>query len=216
MPDFPYGLGRWSWGDERDLGHLMSSKAFTSVTAAPRTAQIWRPGVVLDQGQTPQCVAYAWKGLLQASPYRQGRRMSEAFVYEWAQQHDEWPGEAYEGTSVRAGAKFLQGLGFLAEYVWCFDAASLKNWILRRGPAVLGTAWFDGMFTPTDGLVVPSGELVGGHAYLCVGYSGEQFQFVNSWGEGWGDDGEFSMAEAHVDWLLKNHGEACAPAEQVI
>ena len=111
-----YGLGRLPVEDKRDALHPMSARLLVGELLPP--FQYWRPGPVLDQGQFPHCVGYAWSGWLQASPTRTRTGPLPTLIYTESQKVDEWPGESYDGTSVRAGAKFLSTQGRISEYVW--------------------------------------------------------------------------------------------------
>lgn len=177
----------------------------------------WTRGPVLDQNGYPQCVAYAWKGWLLASPLRQGSGVSEADVYHEAQVLDEWPGESYDGTSVRAGAKALTGRGFVASYLFSTAWAEVRDWILGHGPVVLGTTWHNDMMQPGSlGYVTPTGGVAGGHAYNAIGYSTSRksFRCLNSWGSGWGQFGKFWLRQEDLQTLLDDEGEACTAVEQ--
>jgi hypothetical protein len=136
-------------------------------------------------------------------------------IYHEAQKRDEWPGEDYDGSSVRAGAKYMKEQGRLAEYVWAASADEVARWLLTSGPVVLGTDWYADMFTPTEGQVHIGGEVVGGHAYLAIGFNSklQAFRCINSWGRGWGENGRFWLDTADLAYLLASNGEACAGVE---
>ncbi len=76
------------------------------------------------------------------------------------------------------------------------------------------------MFTPDDrGLVVPTGGIAGGHAYLISGYNRltKKYRCVNSWGEFWGQRGRFWIREEDMHRLLfELDGEACAAVEKPV
>ena len=212
MPAF----GRLHAPDERDRHFPMS--AVLRAAAPLRTERFYRTGPVLNQGDLPQCVRFAWWQFLRSAPIMTAIELSGDFYTE-CQRADEWPGEDYDGTSVRAGAKVLQDKGRLASYVWSWSAAEMRDWILRsHGTVVMGTNWYSGMNTPSPrtGFVPLTGALVGGHAYLCIGYSERRgaFRFINSWGATWGQRGRFWTKGEDVDRLLKEDGEACSAVEQ--
>lgn len=207
--------GRRYEKDERDLQFPFELVPLTLINKS----KYWNTGPVLNQGNKPHCVAFAWKQFLQASPHRQGKHLKEDFIYELAQQRDQWPGEDYNGTSVRAGAKVMSRLGFINNYLWARSAEKIKDWVCHTSPVVMGTLWFQDMFNPDDkGFVTPTGGQAGGHAYLCIGYSHKRkaFRFINSWGKGWGQSGRFWMKEEDVQFLIENNGEACASSEVMI
>ena len=207
-------LGRREVPDPRDKNFPFS---LAMKAAAPANkSKYYRASPVLDQGLYPHCVAFAWKQFLQSSPFCQARQLNEAFIYELAQKRDQWEGEGYDGTSVRAGAKVLRSLGFLDTYLWAENVEDIKQWILTTSPVVVGTLWYSDMFTPDEkGFVTATGGISGGHAYLCVGYSHKRkaFRCMNSWGESWGDKGRFWISESDLAKLLSQAGEACTAKE---
>src|SRR3990167_7914954 len=126
-------LGRLYAPDERDANYPLRL-AYLAPPTIPY-ASWWIAGrPILDQNGWQHCVAYAWKQWLMASPLRQGHGVNPAEVYAAAQRIDEWPGEAYDGTSVRAGAKILQELGFIGSYLWASSVEEIRQWILVNGP----------------------------------------------------------------------------------
>lgn len=212
-------LGRIHAPDPRDKQHLMLRALPPAVPDKPKT---WASGVVLDQGDKPWCVAFAWTGFLLASPTRTklpavgGVAPYTTDLYHQAQLVDEWPGEDYDGTSVRAGAKVLTAQKRLVEYLWAWDAETLKHFVLTRGPAVIGINWYETMFAPIrGGFLIVNGALAGGHAILVLGYSQnlKAFRLVNSWGAGWGDKGRVWLREADMQRLITEDGEACSAIE---
>ena len=222
MDDREYGLGRLYVPDERDHQYPFRL-AFLAPPAVP-SFRFWRTNKqVLDQNGWPQCVAYAWKHWLTSSPLQQGKNVDTAEVYRAAQIVDEWPGENYDGTSVRAGAKVLRERGFIGNYLWATTVDEVKNWVLVNGPVVVGTNWYSHM---TEGISVeyplrgfwvkPEGTLLGGHAYLISGYSLRMhaFRILNSWGTAWGERGKAWLAEEYLEQLMLEDGEVCTAVEQ--
>lgn len=216
------GLGRLvAPKDPRD--HLVPKKL--TQLAAERTFRHW-PGApeVLDQGGTSQCVAYSTKQFLMASPIRQGANLVEEQIYDWCQNNDEWLGNAYDGTSVRAAMKWLKANGFIASYEWATNVEQLYAHVLLRGPAIVGTDWTVDMFTPDRwDFIRPTGESMGGHAWLIRGANRRKkhplrrtvgaFRMRNSWGRGWSDTGEAWVSAADMAKLIENHGEIALPVE---
>lgn len=138
------------------------------------------------------------------------------WTYQRAQTMDEWPGEDYDGTSVRAGAKVLQDTGFISEYRWAWDGMEAIRAVLDIGPVVVGTNWYEGMFEPNDrGLVVPSGSIAGGHAYLIDGANLNRglVRLKNSWSKSWGRGGRAVMTITDFSRLISEDGEACLATE---
>jgi|SRR5690349_22174584 len=186
----------------------------------PTGTRYYRMGPVLDQGSTPMCVGYGWRQWLSSAVLMTKDGPSAPVIYREAQKLDEWPGEDYDGTSVRGGVKALQERGHVASYVWAFDAATARDWILAgKGTVVFGTDWYEGMFDPdAKHFLNLSGGVAGGHCYLVCGYSSERkaFRIVNSWGAGWGDKGRAWIRFDDADRLIKAAGEACTAVEQKV
>lgn len=211
-----YGLGRLVAIDPRDGNYLLAS---------PRVAptRMWRNwydgGWWGDQGQEPQCVGFAWSHFLEAAPTthpKAGPSVDPTVIYTEAQRLDEWPGEGYAGTSVRAGAKFLQSIGAIGEYLWAFDADTVCRNLLETGPVVLGINWYDSMFAPdARGVIHVDGGPAGGHAILATGYhrTRKRVRLKNSWGRGWGTGGHAWLGVDDLERLIREDGEACLAVE---
>lgn len=213
-----FTMGRIVVPDERDR---LFSMAAVAPKSAPSAAKEWTVGPVLDQHQTPHCVAFAWAQFLQSEPIETVLKKlgGGAFIsrlYTASRKLDGITGHQ-GGSSVRGGAKAVQEDGRLTSYVWGHDVDTIRRFILSVGPVVMGTDWYEGMFDPTpDGYLVPSGHVAGGHAWLLVGYepARDAFKMVNSWGAGWGNNGTAFVRSGDLHTLLVN-GEACSAVEYV-
>lgn len=208
-----HGLGRLAAPDERDRGFLLTK---------PREAsgveyRYWiTRGDAYDQGSTPQCVSYAWQRFLTTNPVV-NKPLPFTEFYDECQRRDEWPGEDYDGTSVRAGAKILKERGYCSGYSWAFDAETIIAHVLAVGPVVLGTLWTYEMFFPApNGFIAPTGREVGGHAYVVIGASRtkQAVRIINSWGRDWGANGRAWLSFSDLDRLIRDRGEACTATEQ--
>ncbi len=176
----------------------------------------WPCGVVLDQGSEGACTGFAVAHEAAAWPVRVwgiNEKVARA-IYKRAQQLDEFPGEAYEGSSVLGAMKAGQEKGWYEEYRWAFGEEDLALAVSRKGPCVLGINWYEGMSEPDfKGYIHPTGRLVGGHAILCRGYNvkKERYTLHNSWGRSWGIYGTCYISKQDMTLLLKRRGEACIP-----
>lgn len=203
-------LGRNIRFDERSRGYDV--RALTTRTT-PRS-YTWRVGHWFDQLLTPRCVGYSILHELVARPVALDLTEDVAHrIYETAVANDIWPGDP-GGTSVLEGMKAARALGLIKEYRWGFSHNDSATAVSRHGPAVVGTWWWTGMFTPdSDGYVHATGQREGGHAYLWNqvqvrhGYDA----FHNSWGPRWGDHGRFRMRSEEFAELLADDGEVCIP-----
>lgn len=209
-------LGRLEAKDDRDKNF-----PFSSVLRPGDMSVIWRywiTGPILDQGQTPECVAYAWKQWLVSGPvWNEETDPLPDKIYQAAQAIDEWAGSPHDGTSVRAGAKVLQSLGFVSNYVWSTNITDLQAWLFSHGPVVVGVNWYENMFNPaSSGVVTVDGNLAGGHAFLVDGWNQKTrlFRCANSWSRDWGKNGYFYIKEADMQRLVYDEGgEACTALE---
>ena len=188
--------------------------------AAPlRTSRYYWSGWFGDQGNQSSCVGFSWIHWLVSGPTTQVSQDWDTYArltYLEAQKVDEWDGENYEGTSVRAGAKALQAEGYISEYRWAFTADEVVRAVLDVGPVVVGTWWTEAMFTPdSKGFIKPDGAMAGGHAYLIEGANIDRgvVRIKNSWGRGWGRFGRANMTIAHLAHLMDMEGEATLATE---
>jgi hypothetical protein len=210
--------------DERSRNYSIAEKVGT---VEPKK-KYWTSGVVLDQGREGACVGFGWTGELLASPmpFRTDDTQANEFalsVYRRAQQLDQWAGENYSGTSVLAGAKVMKEKGYISGYRWAFNMDDLRSAVISEGPVVIGVPWKDGMYeTRPSGLVDISGEPIGGHCLFLTGYNprarlkGEKanlevYRWRNSWGLGYGVNGNGFIKAEDLATLLKATGEACVP-----
>lgn len=221
-----YRLGRRFWPDSRDQNYPLRALLAAAPSAAEtRGWRYWRDGPLLDQGRTSTCVGQAWRNWLAAAPImdKVGVGPDPYAIYDAAIKVDEWPANdndvaRQQGTSVRAGAKVLQALGFVASYHWAATAEEVFAWLLTGGTIVAGTVWREGMFTvDKGGMIHPTGQVVGGHAYLLDGASKTRgvVRLYNSWGK-WGRNGHAWLAGEDLATLLADQGEACAAVEQKV
>jgi hypothetical protein len=216
MMDQRYGLGRLHAVDERDKAYPL--RALLGAAKPLPAHRYYQTGAVLDQGALSQCVAYAWTQWLQSAPIMDKTTPAPQEVYDLAQTVDEWPGPPppYDGTSVRAGAKVLQGKGYIAAYHWTGDANDARDYLLGTSTVVVGTDWTNDAFVPdAKGYLHFDGPVAGGHAYLLCGYSTERkaFRMVNSWSRAWGQAGKAWIAHDTMQRLLDRNGECCAALE---
>lgn len=185
----------------------------------PKSHAYWHGSMFLDQGPTSQCVEYSWHHYVQTGKIRPKSRhpyWTAGQPYNEMQRVDEWPGEDYDGTSVRAGAKVMQQMGYIDSYLWAWDLETVVDAVTRVGPVVMGTNWYRSMFTPdAKGVVRAEGPIDGGHAWLLDGASRKHgmARAKNSWSRQWGKGGRFWIPFEVLEKLINEDGEACLAVE---
>lgn len=224
-------LGRRFSPDIRDKHFLMRRRLGKTGVSLP-TSKTWRiGGKSLDQKDTSTCVGHAWRNFLRCAPRQTEKGGPSPFdIYRWAVGHDEWSGNDNEavlpdgdpklddGTSIRAGADAVVSSGVLEKsYLWAFSLSSTIEWVLTKGPVVMGTNWYTDMSKPNSkGIIKIGGIVEGGHAYLLRGVNTKTRLALceNSWGDGWGLNGMFFLPFTDLERLLHEQGEACTAIEQ--
>ena len=187
----------------------------------------WRT-VTTDQGRQGACVGH---GVTQEAaarpvpvfgdPVRNPPTVSllnatALAVYQEAQRTDEYPGEAYSGTSVLAGVKVGQARGWWTGYRWALGPgpeAAAQDVILAlgyQGPVIMGTGWREGMWqADADGYLRATGPVEGGHCYLLTRYSRARDAVWT--GNSWNGSGAGWITRADLVSLLADNGEAVIP-----
>jgi hypothetical protein len=211
-----YGLGRRPAPDARDEAFPMSA---VLPKKSLRTSRYWNDqGFWGDQGPNPFCVGFAWAHWIEDGPITHpgpAPIRDPVDIYEAAQRVDEWDGEDYDGTSVRAGAKVLQSLGAITEYRWAATLDDIVLALLEEAPVVMGTSWYEQMFNPENGQLKIEGAWAGGHAYILNGInvSKARVRMKNSWSRSWGSNGRAWIDFGTLERLLADEGEACIALE---
>lgn len=200
--------------DERDK--LFPLGALMDFPEPHPVSKVWKSGDVLDQADTNSCVGHACYQLQVSEPMvRSNPPLSPFDIYNQARLIDEWGDndDVDAGTSIRAGLNVLKNNGVIRGYYWGFDVQQVLDYLLLYGPLVFGTRWPNSMMNVDgDGFVHPEGRGGGGHAYFAhsASWKNKTVTFRNSWGEGWGKNGDFRMSFNDVEKLLKEDGACCA------
>lgn len=209
-------LGRLVDHDERS--RLYQARQAT----APRSVLWGHHAPVLDQGQLGSCTGNATAQLINTDAFAHSRKhyLAEADavqIYELATRLDGIPGNTYPptdgGSSGLGAAKAGKNLGYFTGYKHAFGFDHFAA-ALQLQPVIVGTSWYEDMFTPDkSGFVYPHGNVAGGHEYLALGidYAKQTLTFLNSWGSGWADHGRFHMTFGTFRQLLADQGDVTAP-----
>lgn len=226
-------LGRIPQLDPRNVNFPIRT-LLADAGAAPPRSFTWRGGPVLDQGREGSCVGHAFAGDVSARPVPLPATHELALrLYHRARQLDDVPGEAYEGTSVLAGAKAAREAGYLDEYRWAFTLRDAVQAIAYHGPVILGIDWYESFFHPdSTGVIRLSGEIAGGHAILAHGVSlrfltnlrprtfsdvDQDRSYVllrNSWGTDYGLEGDVRLPLTDLARLLTPEADVCVPVRR--
>lgn len=204
-------LDRVEQFDERS--HNFPIKPLLSSLPKKRRGYHWGYYPQLDQGREGACTGFS-RAMEAAARPGVVSGITDAMarsVYYRARQLDPWAGEDYEGSSVLAAMKASTELGWYGlepEYRWAFNEDEMAMAVAYRGPVVVGTAWYEGMYNADkDGYLRPTGQVMGGHAYLVPKYSTKKdgYWIPNSWGgsgQGW-------IHREDMVTLLRDNGECC-------
>lgn len=213
------GLGRVFIPDDRDKNYPL--RAIMPKAKTDRDYKYWFPnGWTGNQGNTPQCVAYAWLHYLEDGGITQNHKNPPVMPPEWfykeCQKNDYWPGENYPGTSVRAGAGVAQREGYISNYWWTWDIEEAVDAVMNIGPVVLGVDWYSNMSQPDlKNIIRPTGTYQGGHAieWNGVNKKTELCRIKNSWGRKYGNNGYAYISFNDLAKLLAANGEVCIANE---
>lgn len=167
--------------------------AYLPRNARPQMME-WRSPWLGNQGASNKCVAFACNAEAQSLPVQfPGFDVDAAF--DWMCRHDKFADR--NGTSVNAGMKWLQRIGYCTEYCWANTVEELALAVSYLGPAVIGMKWPHGCARPRNGYMRMSGR--SGNIGHCVLFNAvfpgmgswldDTFRVHNSYGRGWGING---------------------------
>lgn len=182
-------------------------------------------GNVLDQKATSECVAFSGTSQkLWAENKQHGHfyNFDPDWLYKQCKAIDGSPHA--DGTFIRIALQVMQTTGHLAHagntltqdcyfkidnYVRLTTLQDIKEALATLGPVWFGIQVDNGIFSPTNGVVAePTGQTVGGHAMLIVGYDDTKvclgstgaFKIKNSWGSSYAEGGYMWMP---YTWFAK-------------
>ena len=120
-----------------------------------------------------------------------------------------------DGSTIRSVAKAMVNNLIVDAYAFAPDMISIKWWLLNKGPIIVGTTWTDDMFNPDNSYIIrPTGNVVGGHAYLLNEWRIDNFIGIqNSWGADWGNNGKAYISSEDFEKLFVYDGEAMTAVE---
>jgi len=197
---------------------------------------------ILNQFSEGACTGFALAAVINVQNKRRRAassadpqwQVSARMLYEMARIHDEWPGEEYDGSSIRGAVK-----GFFHNGVCSVDTAPYvpndNDWTLtvdqskearavglgayyrlrpeildyhsalnEVGSIIVSAQTHSGWSNPKQGKIAKSMVHQGGHAFAIVGYDSEGFLIQNSWGPTWGG---FDGREGIAHWSYADWAE---------
>ena len=185
----------------------------------PGGAVLFDVPVDLDQGAEGECVGFGTTHAILGSP-NGSKTVSQQIldnptaetIYQNAQKIDGQTPDEQSGTSVLAGLKAAKALGLIVAYHQAASMAEVQQaFVTGVGGALWGTDWHQDMMNPdASGQIHVTGPVVGGHCYWTRGYdpATDQYLIHNSWGTGWGRNGDALISSADLAKLLAASGEA--------
>ena len=175
---------------------------------------------ILDQHSEGACTGFSLAACINYLYQRSGRdlRVSARMLYEMAKLSDEWPGEDYDGSSLRGAIRGWKNMGVCEESVWPYKTQNKGGLTVTRaedarnhtigayyrlkpeithfhaalnevGIIAVSAKVHRGWSNPRDGIIEYHENNDGGHAFAIVGYNDNGFWIQNSWGNSWGDNG---------------------------
>lgn len=185
-------------------------------TPAP-AAKLWPDARQLDQGATGHCVGFGWAQWGNTEPVADLYTDNDAHKIYYESVAIEGRPNTEDGAQVRSGAIAMKARNKLSAYVFAASVGEIAQWILTKGSVVFGCNWYADMNMPdpTNGLVNPTGPLLGGHAFVIDGFDSgtTMFRCQNSWGSNWGLNGYFYIFAKDLAKLFAQQGDACAALE---
>lgn len=215
--DFEHGLGRHKDPvDDRD--HLWRAVAIEAAQPVPVRYRIGASGPVLDQGQTPECVAFTSTSVLLHQEFTEHKhyyQFDPHWLYAECKKIDGIPGD---GTVYRAALQVMQKQGLLAHmsgtttrmftianYARLATVQEIKEAVLYANGVVaygsdIDSNWYK---CPPSGILgKPNDQIIGGHEVSVEGWddtiAGGALLIKNSWGLGWGYDGYCWLPYSHL------------------
>ncbi len=177
----------------------------------------WKWLQVLDQQAEGACTGFGLAAVINYLLHERGKKeqVSPRMLFEMAKQHDQWPGENYDHSSVRGALKGWHKHGVCSHSLWPYRVGkagtlseAAKRDALQRplgayyrvlpkisdlhaalnevGVAYASAGVHKGWDEPRKGVIECAKPNGGGHAFAIVGYNAEGFLIQNSWGPDWG------------------------------
>lgn len=219
------GLGRRIHTDYRNLKVSEMSEADEDRARAERVPfrdeedfKAWGSNAVwLAQGNTGTCVGHGTAHALEDKPIHTPGDVDPYLIYRLACTLDPWPenddGNVDAGTSVLAGMKAAQQLGYIESY---YAVTNMEEWdhvLMEVGDIVIGINWyrsFDEVGPDGYAELDPSSGIRGGHCLKADARNrGSAWnRLKNSWGRDFAYNGWLFLQDSAIERLLAEGGDA--------
>lgn len=133
--------------DRIDLRDWYYQPSLISLPDALASCPLIRPAMILDQGREGACSGFALAAVVNflRAKQKQTAIVSPRMLYELARRYDEWPGEAYEGSSARGAIKGWVKHGVCLRTSWpdnLHGIAHMSDAVIRQAMAAPGGAYY--------------------------------------------------------------------------
>lgn len=133
--------------DRIDLRDWYYRPALISLPDTLVNCPLIKSAMILDQGREGACTGYALAAVVNFLRVRQKQAaiVSPRMLYELARRYDEWPGEAYEGSSARGAIKGWVKHGVCPRASWSdgqHGIVHMTDAVIRQAMAAPGGAYY--------------------------------------------------------------------------
>ncbi|MDP2028782.1 MAG: C1 family peptidase [Thiobacillus sp.] len=133
--------------DRIDLRDWFYQPALIALPDSLVSCPLIKPATILDQGQEGACTGFALAAVVNflRAKRRQTALVSPRMLYELARRYDEWPGEAYEGSSARGGIKAWSKHGVCLRSAWKDNQHGITHMndaVIKQAMAAPGGAYY--------------------------------------------------------------------------
>jgi hypothetical protein len=133
--------------DRIDLRDWFYPPALIALPDSLVSCPLIKPAMILDQGREGACTGFALAAVVNflRAKRKQTALVSPRMLYELARRYDEWPGEAYEGSSARGAIKAWAKHGVCLRSAWKdgqHGMTHLSDAIIEQAMAAPGGAYY--------------------------------------------------------------------------
>lgn len=184
-------------------GQLPEDKVFNlNLPSIPEEFELANPPYVLNQGSSPICAAISiasimeWQDMARTGDKR-GKTYDAFQIYKLRED------PKMDGMIPRDALKKVKSVGVNGDRIRGFyfvgSVRLAQASIMTNGPMMLCTRAYNG-----DEFWKPSGQMLGGHATILIGWDRKGFILQNSWGTGYGSGGRIMFP--FEDWKYALEG----------